>query len=108
MDTFVTPLCCKVFCSFYVWEIFFFQNTLLLDCVARISIIKTVQIIMVLHVCIILGFNNTSSHFFFQRGEGGKREENSCVEYKKRREKKKKRDSPKTLTNKKVVFLVPS
>ena len=85
MDTFVTPLCCKVFCSFYVWEIFFFQNTLLLDFVARISI-KTVQIIMVLHVCILLGFNKTSkSHFFFQRGEGGKREENSfCVEYKKR------------------------
>ena len=81
MDTFVTPLCCKVFCSFHVGKNFFFQNTLL-DFVAHI--IKTVQI-MVLHVCIILGFNNTSSHFFFQRGEGGKREENSfCVEYKKR------------------------
>ena len=50
---FVTPLCCKVFCSFYVWEIFFFQNTLLLDFVARIiSIIKTVQIIKWFYTCV--------------------------------------------------------
>ena len=25
-DTFVTPLCCKVFCSFHVGKNFFFQN----------------------------------------------------------------------------------
>mgnify|MGYP004035754055 CR=1 FL=1 len=74
MDTFVTPLCCKVFCSFYVWEIFFFQNTLLLDFVARISIIKTVQIIMVLHVCILLGFNKTHQNriFFFKEEKEGR------------------------------------
>ena len=73
MDTFVTPLCCKVFCSFYVWEIFFFQNTLLLDFVARISI-KTVQIIMVLHVCILLGFNKTHQNriFFFKEEKEGR------------------------------------
>ena len=104
MDTFVTPLCCKVFCSFYVGN-FFFQNTLL-DFVARISI-KTVQIIIVLHVCIILGFNNTSSHFFFsKKREGGKRWRKTTV----RGIQKEAREEEERLpnSNKKVVCLVPS
>ena len=56
-----------------MWEIFFFQNTLLLDFVARISI-KTVQIIMVLHVCILLGFNKTHQNriFFFKEEKEGR------------------------------------
>ena len=55
-----------------MWEIFFFQNTLL-DFVARI-IIKTVQIIMVLHVCILLGFNKTHQNriFFFKEEKEGR------------------------------------
>ena len=99
MDTFVTPLCCKVFCSFRV-GIFFFQNTLL-DFVARI--IKTVQI-MVLHVCIILGFNNTHRIFFWRRRreEGGKLLRGIQKEAREEEER-----LPKD-SNKKVVFLVPS
>ena len=105
MDTFVTPLCCKVFCSFYVWEIFFFQNTLL-DFVARISTCPNNGFTRVYY----LGFNNTSSHFFFQRREKEGKEGGKLlfVEYKKRREKKKKKRDSQKDSNKKVVCLVPS
>ena len=99
MDTFVTPLCCKVFCSFYVWEIFFFQNTLLLDFVARISI-KTVQIIMVLHVCILLGFNKTHQNriFFFKEEKEGRGRKTLFVWNTKRGfERRRRRETPQRL-----------
>ena len=112
MDTFVTPLCCKVFCSFYVWEIFFsktlFFSTLLF---ARISIIKTVQIIMVLHVCILLGFNKTHQNriFFFKEEKEGRGRKTLFVWNTKRGfERRRRRETPQRLSNKKVVFLVPS
>ncbi len=96
---FVTPLCCKVFCSFYVWEIFFFQNTLLLDFVARISI-KTVQIIMVLHVCILLGFNKTHQNriFFFKEEKEGRGRKTLFVWNTKRGfERRRRRETPQRL-----------
>ena len=102
MDTFVTPLCCKVFCSFHVGKNFFFQNTLL-DFVARISTCPNNGFTRVYY----LGFNNTSSHFFFsKKREGGKRGRKTTV----RGIQKEAREEEERLpnSNKKVVCLVPS
>ena len=65
-------LLCVVKCSvLFLWE-FFFSKTLLFSTLLRTFFLH-VQI-MVLHVCIILGFNDTIAFFFSRRRE--KREEN--------------------------------